>query len=61
MERLPVFIADLEDPCSLGLDYLTRVRACVDLQGGKMRVQSQEVPLILGGDAQDMGGDKPGM
>ena len=35
MECLPVFIADLEDPCLLGLDYLTRVGACVDLRGGK--------------------------
>ena len=37
MEHLSVFIADLEDPCLLGLDYLSRVRGCVDLQGGKMR------------------------
>ena len=47
MESLPVFIADLQGPYLLGLEYLTRVRACVVLRGGKMRVQSQKVPLIL--------------
>ena len=60
MERLPVFIADLENPCLLGLDYLTRVRACVDLRGGNIRVRSQGVPLILEGDARDVRDDKSG-
>ena len=46
-ECQPVFIADFEDPCLLGLDYLTRVGECVDLRGGRMSVRNQEVPLIL--------------
>lgn len=36
-EHLPVFIAALEDPCLLGLDYLMHVGACVDLQARKWR------------------------
>ena len=51
MECLLVFIADLEDPCLVGLDYPTQVGTCVDLRGGRMRVRNHEVPLILGGDA----------
>jgi len=52
MERMPVFVAALEDPCLLGIDFLTRVGACADLREGKLRVRDREVPLILGGDAQ---------
>lgn len=59
VERLPAFIAALEDPCLLGLDYLMRVGACADLRAGKLRVRSQEVPLILGGDAEGMKSHEP--
>ncbi|ROT85912.1 hypothetical protein C7M84_003952 [Penaeus vannamei] len=38
----------MEDPCLLGLDYLARVEACVDLQRRRMTVRGHEVPLILG-------------
>ncbi|MPC71022.1 hypothetical protein E2C01_065289 [Portunus trituberculatus] len=31
LERLPVFTAALEDPCLLGIDFLTRVGASLDL------------------------------
>ncbi|KAK8400958.1 hypothetical protein O3P69_002622 [Scylla paramamosain] len=31
VERLPVYVADLDEPCLLGLDYLTQSKACVDL------------------------------
>ncbi|KAK8398602.1 hypothetical protein O3P69_004025 [Scylla paramamosain] len=31
VERLPVYIADLDEPCLLGLNYLTQSKACVDL------------------------------
>ncbi|ROT67655.1 hypothetical protein C7M84_014239 [Penaeus vannamei] len=48
IERLPVFVAEMEDPCLLGLDYLARVEACVDLQRRRMTVRGHEVPLILG-------------
>ncbi|ROT65408.1 hypothetical protein C7M84_016621 [Penaeus vannamei] len=44
IERLPVFVAEMEDPCLLGLDYLARV----DLQRRRMTVRGHEVPLILG-------------
>ena len=54
MECLSVFIAAPEDPYLLGLDYLTWVGACMDLRGGRMRVQNQEVPLFLGADVQDV-------
>ena len=57
MEHPPVFIAAFEHRC---LYYLTRVRACVDLRREKMRVRSQQVPLILGDDARGVTGDKPG-
>ncbi|ROT61688.1 hypothetical protein C7M84_020536 [Penaeus vannamei] len=36
IERLPVFVAEMEDPCLLGLDYLACLEACVDLQRRRM-------------------------
>ncbi|XP_045104410.1 uncharacterized protein LOC123499944 [Portunus trituberculatus] len=36
-EKLPVFVADMEEPCLLGLDFLVQSEACVDL--GRMRMQ----------------------
>ncbi|XP_063845343.1 uncharacterized protein LOC135091534 [Scylla paramamosain] len=46
VERLPVYIADLDEPCLLGLDYLTQSKACVDLGRKLVRVPGQEVPLL---------------
>ncbi len=49
VERLPVYVADLDEPCLLGLDYLTQSKACVNL-GRKLvrvRVHGQEMPLLL--------------
>ncbi len=31
VERLPVYVADLDEPCLLGLEYLMQSKACVDL------------------------------
>jgi len=31
-EVLPVHVAEMEDPCLLGLDYLVQVGACIDLR-----------------------------
>lgn len=45
---LPVFVVALEDPCLLGLDYLIRAGACVDLERKWMRVNEEELPLIPG-------------
>ena len=30
-EKLPVFVADMEEPCLLGLDFLVQSVSCVDL------------------------------
>ncbi len=46
VERLPVYVADLDEPCLLGLDYLTQSKACVDLGRKLVRVHGQEVPLL---------------
>ncbi|KAK8381385.1 hypothetical protein O3P69_018454 [Scylla paramamosain] len=37
VERMPVYVADLDEPCLLGLDYLTQSKACADL-GRKLKV-----------------------
>ena len=44
--QLPVYVADLEEPCLLGLDYLTKGRACIDFGKGTLRVHDTEVPLL---------------
>lgn len=31
VERLPLYVADLDEPCLLGFDYLTESMACNDL------------------------------
>ena len=46
MQRLPVYGADLEDSCLLGLDYLWRSKACLDFGSGTMRVGDTVVPLL---------------
>ena len=45
---LPVYVADVEDSCLLGLDYLTQMGACVDLGRKLLRVGGEELPLLPG-------------
>ncbi|ROT81123.1 hypothetical protein C7M84_000114 [Penaeus vannamei] len=45
---LPVYVAEMEDPRLLGIDYLMQVGACIDLKKRKLRIQEKEVPLFLG-------------
>nr|XP_027213555.1 uncharacterized protein LOC113806594 [Penaeus vannamei] len=47
-EVLPVYVAEMEDPCLLGIDYLMQVGACIDLKKWKLRIREKEVPLSLG-------------
>ncbi|MPC52040.1 hypothetical protein E2C01_045900 [Portunus trituberculatus] len=46
-EKLPVFMADMEEPCLLGLGFLVQSAACVDLGRMQMQVRGETVPLIL--------------
>ncbi|MPC40348.1 hypothetical protein E2C01_033904 [Portunus trituberculatus] len=46
-EKLPVFVADMEEPCLLGLDFLVQSEACVDIGRMWMQVRGHWVPLIL--------------
>ncbi len=46
VEWLLVYVADLDEPCLLGLDYLTQTKACVDLGWKLVRVHGQEVTLL---------------
>ena len=46
-EKLPVFVAEMEEPCLLGLDFLVQNAACVDLRRMQMQVQGETVPLVL--------------
>ncbi|MPC48911.1 hypothetical protein E2C01_042697 [Portunus trituberculatus] len=39
-EKLPAFLADMEEPCLLGLDFLVQSEACVDLRKMQMQVES---------------------
>lgn len=45
---LPVYVADVEDSCLLGQDYLTQRGACVDLGRKLLRVGGEELPLLPG-------------
>ncbi|KAK3878810.1 hypothetical protein Pcinc_016620 [Petrolisthes cinctipes] len=45
-EKLPVYVADVEEPCLLGLDYLTQSEACVDLGRRLLKVLDVNVPLL---------------
>ncbi|KAK4309250.1 hypothetical protein Pmani_007956 [Petrolisthes manimaculis] len=45
-EKLPVYVADMEEPCLLGLDYLTQSEACVDLGRRLLKVRGVNVPLL---------------
>ncbi|ROT65393.1 hypothetical protein C7M84_016626 [Penaeus vannamei] len=47
-EVLPVYVAEMEDPCLLGIDYLMQVGACIDLKKRKLRIREKEVLLSLG-------------
>ena len=44
-ERVSVLVADIQEECLLGLDYMARVGACLDLREGKMTVRGHEVPV----------------
>ncbi len=55
-ERLPVYVAAMQDLCLLGLDYLSCVEMYVNLHSGRMSVRSDEVPLNLGGTRSDRKG-----
>ena len=48
-EVLLVYVADMKDPCLLGLDYLTQSKACVNLGRRTLRVRREEMPLLPGG------------
>lgn len=64
-ERLPVLVAEMEDECLFGLDYLYRVEACVDLRKSRMSVRGYEVPLnpmgelAMRGVVEEPGRQKP--
>lgn len=49
-EELLVFIINIEDPCLLGMDYLTQCDANLDIRRQTLRVQVEEVPLLPSGD-----------
>ncbi|MPC46509.1 hypothetical protein E2C01_040229 [Portunus trituberculatus] len=53
-EKLPVFVANIEEACLLGMDYLTQCEASLDLRKQTQRVQGEEVPLLLSGDAEQV-------
>ena len=46
VQRLPVYVADLDEHCLLGLDYLTQSKACVDLGRKLVRVHGEDEPLL---------------
>ncbi|XP_042879162.1 UBA domain-containing protein Mud1-like [Penaeus japonicus] len=46
VQRLPVYVADLDEPCLLGLDYLTQSKACVDLGRKLVRMHGEDVSLL---------------
>ena len=51
-EKLPVFVADMEEPCLLGMDFLVQNAGCVYLGKMQIKVQGETVPLVLEGAAK---------
>lgn len=49
-----MFVADMEEPCLLGLDFLVQSAARLDLDRMEMRVRGEVVPLILEGVAEQV-------
>ncbi len=45
-QELPVYVADIDDPCLLGLDYLLESHACLDFGEMHIEVQGKEVLLL---------------
>ncbi|MPC21897.1 hypothetical protein E2C01_014900 [Portunus trituberculatus] len=43
---MPVFVADLDEECLLGYNYLTRMDACVDFRQKRMTVRGHDVPFL---------------
>lgn len=46
-ERLTMYVANLDELCLLGLDYLTQSEACINFGWKLVRVHGHEVPLLL--------------
>ncbi|MPD05025.1 hypothetical protein E2C01_100745 [Portunus trituberculatus] len=42
---MPVFVADLDEECLLGYDYLTKMDACVDFRQKRIMVRGHDVPF----------------
>ncbi|XP_045137482.1 uncharacterized protein LOC123519898 [Portunus trituberculatus] len=47
VEKLPAFVADMEEPCLVGLDSLVQSAASVDSGRMQMQVYEEMLPLIL--------------
>ncbi len=45
-QERPVYVADIDDPCLLGLDYLLESIVCLYFGEMGMEVQGKEVPLL---------------
>ena len=45
-EDMPVFVANLDEECLLGHDYLARTGACVDFGLKRMMVRGHDVPFL---------------
>ncbi|MPD01693.1 hypothetical protein E2C01_097233 [Portunus trituberculatus] len=45
-EDMSVFVADLDEECLLGYDYLTRMDAFVDFRQKRMTVRGHDVPFL---------------
>ncbi|GFT43568.1 uncharacterized protein NPIL_572841 [Nephila pilipes] len=41
-----VYIADISDPCVLGLDFLRKFNFTVDLEENEIRTGEDEIPLL---------------
>lgn len=57
VKKLPVFVADMEELCLLGLDFLVLYAVCVGLRRVQMQVCGKTVLLILKGAAEQ--GESP--
>ena len=53
-EEMPVYVAGIDDPCLLGLDYLKMNGACLDFGDMTMSVHGEKMPLLESGECAEV-------
>ena len=49
-----MFVAEMEEPCLLGMDYLIQCEVCVDFGRQTLKMHGKEVPLLWSSAAESL-------